>query len=121
MIYDLLIMRYYRPYHLVDPSPWPFVGGFGGFFTVLGAVVYFHYNRIEGLVMGLGIIVFIMIVWWRDVIRESTYQGKHTLVVKRGIKYGMVLFILSEVCLFFSFFWAFFHSSLSAAIEVGGV
>ena len=114
-------MKYYRPYHLVDPSPWPFVGGFGGFFTVLGAVIYFHYNRIEGLVVGLSIIVFIMIVWWRDVIRESTYQGKHTLVVKRGIKYGMVLFILSEVCLFFSFFWAFFHSSLSAAIEVGGV
>ena len=54
--------------------------------------------------MGLGIIGFIMIVWWQDVIRESIYQGKHTLVVKRGIKYGMVLFILSEVCLFFSFF-----------------
>ena len=68
--------------------------------------------------MGLSIIVFIMIVLWRDVIRESTYQGKHTLVVKRGIKYGMVLFILSELCLFF---WAFFLSSLSAAIEVGGV
>ena len=69
--------------------------------------------------MGLSIIVFIMIVWWRDVIRESTYQGKHTLVVKWGIKYGMVF---SEVCLlFFRGGGAFFRSSLSAVIEVGGV
>jgi len=85
-----------------------FVGGFWVFFTVLGAVIYFHYNHIEGLVLGLRIIVLVMIVWWWDVIRESTYQGKHTLVVKRGIKYGIVLFILSEVCLFFSFFEHFF-------------
>ena len=60
-------------------------------------------------------------MWWRDVIREATYQGCHTYMVRRGLKYGMLLFILSEVCLFVSFFWGFFHSSLAPAIQMGGV
>ena len=71
--------------------------------------------------MGLITIVFTMIVWWRDVIREATFQGHHTLMVKQGLKYGMLLFIASEVLFFFSFFWAFFHSSLSPTIELGAV
>lgn len=54
-------------------------------------------------------------------IREATFQGHHTVIVKRGLKYGMLLFILSEVCLFFSFFWAFFHSSLAPVVSIGGV
>lgn len=54
-------------------------------------------------------------------ILESTYQGKHTTVVRQGLKLGMILFIVSEICLFFSFFWAFFHSSLAPAIEIGVV
>lgn len=73
------------------------------------------------LVLGVTVVVLTMVVWWRDVIREATYQGHHTLIVKRGLKYGIVLFIVSEVCLFFSFFWGFFHSSLSPGVEIGGV
>ena len=84
-------------------------------------VVYFHYSPAWVLSFGLIIIVITMVVWWRDVIREATYQGHHTLVVKQGLKYGMILFILSEVCLFFSFFWAFFHSSLVPTVEIGAV
>lgn len=52
-------------------------------------------------------------------IREVTFQGLHTIIVKQGLKYGMLLFILSEVLFFFSFFWAFFHSSLAPSIELG--
>lgn len=66
--------------------------------------MYFHYSQFWVLVLGLITIVFTMVVWWRDVIREATYQGHHTLIVKRGLKYGMILFIVSEVCLFFSLF-----------------
>ena len=62
-----------------------------------------------------------MIVWWRDVIREGTYQGHHTLIVQRGLRWGMLLFIISEVCFFFAFFWAFFHSALGPSIEIGSV
>ena len=83
--------------------------------------MYFHYSESIFLIIGFITIVLTMVVWWRDVIRESTFQGHHTLIVKQGLKYGMILFILSEVCLFFSFFWAFFHSSLAPTIEIGAV
>ena len=66
--------------------------------------MYFHYSQGWVLILGLITIIFTMVVWWRDVIRESTFQGHHTFMVKQGLKYGMILFILSEVCLFFSFF-----------------
>ena len=59
-----------------------------------------------------------MAVWWRDVIREATFQGYHTPVVQLGLRYGMALFIASEVMFFAAFFWAFFASSL---FPVGGV
>ena len=111
----------YHPYHLVDPSPWPLVGACGAFFTTVGGVMYFHYSQSGLLVLGLILIIGTMIVWWRDVIREGTYQGCHTFIVRQGLKYGMILFIVSEVCLFFSFFWAFFHSSLAPTIDMGSV
>nr|YP_001648666.1 cytochrome c oxidase subunit III [Igernella notabilis]ABW83946.1 cytochrome c oxidase subunit 3 [Igernella notabilis] len=111
----------YSPYHLVEPSPWPYIGACGAFFTTTGFILFFHYNRGGVLFIGLMTLVFTMAVWWRDVIRESTFQGHHTLIVKQGLKYGMILFIVSEVCLFFSFFWAFFHSSLNATVEIGAV
>jgi len=60
-------------------------------------------------------------VWWRDVIRESSYLGKHTRSVETGIKYAAVLFLTSEIALFFSLFWAFFHASLAPTIEIGAV
>lgn len=59
--------------------------------------------------------------WWRDVIREATFQGCHTSAVQKGLRLGMILFIVSEVMFFFSFFWAFFASSLSPSIEIGCV
>ena len=102
------MQQVYHPYHLVKPSPWPYIGGSGALLTTVGAVVYFHYSPAWVLSFGLVIIVVTMVVWWRDVIREATYQGHHTLVVKQGLKYGMILFILSEVCLFFLFLEPFF-------------
>lgn len=56
--------------------------------------------------------------WWRDVIREAK-AGYHTTRVQKGILIGFLLFLLSEIMLFVSFFWAFFHSSLSPSIELG--
>jgi len=59
--------------------------------------------------------------WWADVVREGTYQGLHTNAVQTGLRYGMLLFIVSEVMFFLAFFWAFFHSSVLPSIEIGGV
>nr|BBI37370.1 cytochrome oxidase subunit 3 [Placozoa sp. H2 HM-2017] len=111
----------YHPYHLVDPSPWPFVGASGAFLFTSGAVILFHYNDYRLALTGLFLIIITASAWWRDVIREGTHQGHHTQVVVRGLKLGMLLFILSEVCLFLAFFWAFFHSSLAPSVELGSV
>jgi cytochrome c oxidase subunit 3 len=115
--------KHYHPWHLVDPSPWPYVGSFGALGMTIGGVMYFHSYQYGDLLLAssMMIIILVMIVWWRDVIREASFQGHHTFVVQRGLKQGMLLFILSEVMFFFSFFWAFFHSSLGPAIEIGGV
>jgi len=96
--------KIYHPYHLVDPSPWPLIGAGGAFLATGGAVIYFHYSQVNTLLIGLAIITVTMVMWWRDMIREATYQGCHTYIVRQGLKYGMLLFILSEICLFFSFF-----------------
>lgn len=115
--------KYYHPFHIVDPSPWPYVGAMGALGLTSGAVMYFHSYQYGEILMltAFAVIISVMIVWWRDVIREASYQGHHTLVVQKGLRYGMLLFILSEVCFFFAFFWGFFHSALGPAIEIGGV
>ena len=60
-------------------------------------------------------------VWWRDVIREATFEERHTKAVQKGIRLGMLLFIISEIMFFFGFFWAFFHAALAPTVELGSV
>ena len=107
-------------FHMVDPSPWPALGAFGGLTTAIGAILFFHKVPVFGMenlgvfkiFPGLFIIILTMILWWRDVIKESIRQKAHTEEVSHGLRMGMVLFIASEVMFFFAFFWAFFHHAL---------
>jgi len=110
-------------FHLVTPSPWPIFTSIASFTLLVGVVAYMHRYEDGGLTLLLGLISLIscMAIWWRDVIRESTWQGHHTAIVQRGLRLGFALFILSEVMFFFSVFWAFFHSSLAPSIEIGSV
>nr|ARH54891.1 cytochrome c oxidase subunit 3 [Bradycellus ruficollis] len=108
-----------HPYHLVDYSPWPLTGALGAMIMVSGLVKWFHQFNLNLLIIGFIVIMLTMIQWWRDITRESTLQGLHTYVVTMGLRWGMILFITSEVFFFISFFWGFFHSSLSPAIELG--
>nr|YP_010035840.1 cytochrome c oxidase subunit III [Acropteris iphiata]QQQ89076.1 cytochrome oxidase subunit III [Acropteris iphiata] len=108
-----------HPYHLVDFSPWPLTGSIGTMTMVTGMIKWFHNFNMNLFFLGLIIVLMTMYQWWRDVCRESTFQGKHTITVTNGIRWGMILFIISEVFFFISFFWAFFHSSLSPNIEIG--
>nr|YP_009713614.1 cytochrome c oxidase subunit III [Paramacrosteles nigromaculatus]QGG46172.1 cytochrome c oxidase subunit III [Paramacrosteles nigromaculatus] len=108
-----------HPFHLVDNSPWPLTGSLGIMSMTSGTVMWFHYNETWLMNLGMIIIMLTMMQWWRDVVRESTFQGMHTKMVVKSMKLGMILFILSEVLFFTSFFWAFFHSSLSPTIEIG--
>jgi heme/copper-type cytochrome/quinol oxidase subunit 3 len=115
-------INYKHPFHLVDPSIWPFFISFSALFVTFGIVLWMHmYEGGLGLLYcGLLILVLICAYWWRDVVREATFEGHHTQIVQRGLRYGMLLFIVSEVMFFFAFFWAFFHSSLSPAFAIGG-
>ena len=85
--------------------------------------MFMHSYQGGGFVLSLGLIMILysMFVWWRDVIRESTYEGLHTSAVQTGLRYGMILFIVSEIMFFVAFFWAFFHSSLAPTVEIGAV
>jgi len=115
--------RQRHPFHLVDPSPWPFVGSFGALSLTFGGVMYMHsYSGGWTLFLsGFLTILFVMYSWWRDIIREGTFEGQHTFVVQKGLRMGMLLFIVSEIMFFFAFFWAFFDSSIKPAIAIGGV
>jgi len=111
--------KIYHPYHLVDPSPWPYVMSCGALLTTVGAVIYFHYSQMLLLMLGLFVVAACLAAWLKDVVREGTFQGYHTKAALAGLKLGFLLFIVSEVLFFFSFFWAFFHSSLSPSVEIG--
>nr|YP_086860.1 cytochrome c oxidase subunit III [Diplometopon zarudnyi]AAT08509.1 cytochrome c oxidase subunit III [Diplometopon zarudnyi] len=109
-----------HPFHMVDPSPWPLTGAIAALLLTSGLAMWFHFNKLSILVTGLIIMLLTMLQWWRDIVRESTYQGLHTTKVQRGLRYGMALFITSEVFFFIGFFWAFYHSSLAPTPELGG-
>lgn len=102
----------HHDYHLVDPSPWPAVGATSAFITAIGAVMYFHDAGSWLLVLGLIGIVFTMFVWWRDVINEAQVTKDHTPVVQLHLRYGMIMFIASEVMFFVAWFWAYFDVAL---------
>jgi Cytochrome c oxidase subunit III/LAGLIDADG DNA endonuclease family len=110
-----------HPFHLVETSPWPFVTSFSLLTLATGAALSFnnYYYGEEILYIGFLTTALSMFFWFRDIIAESSYQGHHTLAVANGISMGVALFIASEVMFFFSIFWAFFHSSLSPAAELG--
>jgi cytochrome c oxidase subunit 3 len=112
-----------HPFHLVDPSPWPIVTSTAAFSVTTAAVMYMHGLNGSGsfLVFSLFFLIASMFIWWRDVVREGSFEGQHTSIVQLGLRFGMILFIASEVMFFFAFFWAFFWASLSPTPEIGSV
>jgi cytochrome c oxidase subunit 3 len=108
-----------HPFHLVDQRPWPIVGAGAALILVSGLLQWFHLFDSQLLLLGLLVVILTIYQWWRDISREGAYQGLHTRVVLLGLRWGIILFIVSEVLFFVSFFWAFFHRSLSPTIELG--
>nr|YP_010535719.1 cytochrome c oxidase subunit III [Ornithodoros tartakovskyi]UYB78670.1 cytochrome c oxidase subunit III [Ornithodoros tartakovskyi]UYB78683.1 cytochrome c oxidase subunit III [Ornithodoros tartakovskyi] len=109
----------FHPFHMVDKSPWPLTGSIAAFTFMVGMINVMYSFNFDILLVALTLTILTMIQWWRDISREASLQGHHTLIVINNMKWGMLLFILSEVLFFTSFFWAFFHSSLSPNIEIG--
>ena len=116
-------------YHLVDPSPWPIIGSIFVFLMAIGGIMWMksiafgtdeHVIRPGSYVFGVGLIglLYVMASWWTDVIKEAEYGGFHTRVVQISLRYGMILFIASEVMFFVAWFWAFFDASLFAGEKI---
>jgi cytochrome c oxidase subunit 3 len=101
-----------HPYHLVDPSVWPFFGAISAGVFMTGMVLFMHDVTAAIAPIGFLMILATMYFWWSDVVKEATFQGHHTPIVQLGLRYGMALFIASEVMFFAAFFWAFFDASL---------
>ena len=112
-----------HPYHLVKPSVWPLIGSISALALFSGLVMWMHDNTWGPYLFFAGVlgVVFTMFSWWADVIREA-HGGDHTPIVQLHLRYGMILFIASEVMFFVAWFWAFFASSLfpSTVEAVGG-
>jgi cytochrome c oxidase subunit 3 len=111
----------HHDYHLVNPSPWPAVGSAGAFVTAVGLIVWMRSMHGGGglfgmhgptpFFVGVAVIAFTMFMWWRDVIKEA-HAGDHTPVVQLHLRYGMIMFIASEVMFFVAWFWAYFDAAL---------
>lgn len=108
-------------YHLLEPSRWPFVGSIAAFITAIGAVFWMHDTPFFNFVFFAGFagLLYTFYGWWSDVVMEAQ-RGDHTPTVQIGLRYGMILFIASEVMFFVAWFWAYFDASLAPkAMEAG--
>lgn len=108
-------------YHLVDPSPWPVLTATAALASAIGGVVWMHDGPWAIFAVGFASLLYCMYGWWRDVVIEAEHQGHHTPVVQIGLRYGVILFITTEVMFFAAWFWAYFNAALYPPEAVGGV
>ncbi len=98
-------------YHVLPPSIWPFLGGLGAFIMLFGLVLWMHDMGPWVSLIGFALVIYVMFAWWSEVVAESN-AGDHTAVVRIGLRYGFILFIMSEVMFFSAWFWSFFKHAL---------
>lgn len=110
-----------HPFHLVRPSPYPLLTSLSLLLLFSAYVFWFRFQFSLPIVFCLFILLFVLVPWFANIIRESTLLGLHTTRVQSGLRLGMALFIISELFFFLSFFWAYLHFALSPAIELGSI
>ncbi|SFS22018.1 cytochrome c oxidase subunit 3 [Yoonia litorea] len=106
-------------YHILPPSIWPFIAGVGAFVMLFGGTLWMHGSGPYVFLMGLAAVLYVMFAWWADVVRESN-AGDHTPVVRIGLRYGFIMFIMSEVMFFAAWFWSFFKHAMYPMEEYVG-
>jgi cytochrome c oxidase subunit 3 len=114
-----MIIKKNHSFHLVDIRPWPLSASIGAMLLTSGIAIWFNQTDIKVFIIGTILLLITSYQWWRDVSREGTFQGLHSIKVLKGLKWGIILFIISEVFFFLSFFWGFFHRRLAPTPEIG--
>ena len=109
-----------HPFHILDPSPWPVLGSLSALVTMIGVVLLMHENSFYVLAIGVMLLIGVLFGWWRDVVVEAK-TGHHTVQARMGFKYGMAMFIVSEVMFFVAFFWAYFNAAFFPTEATGFV
>lgn len=125
-----------HPYHILKPSIWPLLSAMAGGLFAVGMVMFMHDVHLfadaqngvagfkvgySGIILGVLAILGVMFGWWREIIIESVVEKAHTPIALVGMRYGMILFILSEVMFFVAFFWAYFASAFFPNEHIGYV
>jgi len=110
-----------HPFHIVSPSPWPFLTSVATLGFVSSLLFKLKYSDFDDfyLFLTLFILLSLSAFWWADIIRESSFQGLHTSRVQSLLRTGMFLLIVSEIFFFVGFFWAYLHCGLSPNVELG--
>ena len=111
-------------YHILPPDIWPLIGAFSALTMAAGGVLSMHHLAGGKFIfpLGFGLVLLTMYSWWANCVAEAK-AGFHTPVVSLHLRYGMILFIASEVMFFLGWFWAFFDFSLfpsTIAKSIGG-
>nr|YP_008474806.1 cytochrome c oxidase subunit 3 [Ogataea polymorpha]AGS44035.1 cytochrome c oxidase subunit 3 [Ogataea polymorpha] len=109
------------PFHLVSFSPWPLLISLSlmSLALTLGLTMHNYIGNVYWLILSLIIVLSTIFLWTRDIVIEGTYLGDHTIAVRRGLNIGFILFVISEILIFASLFWAYFHSAMGPTIELG--
>ena len=113
------MIKQHHPFHIVFNRPWPLLTGLSTICILTGRTLWAITKNFNLLLLSCRILILCCTQWWRDVSRESSFLGYHTNLVINGLRWGIILFITSEILFFFSFFWAFFHRSLAPNFDVG--
>lgn len=111
--------KLFQPFHLVTKRPWPLLTSFIIYNLLIGILNWFNFCNLKLFIYSVLVLLLCLYQWWRDIVRERTYQGFHVKKVTNGLKVGIILFIISEVFFFIRIFWCYFHIFLSPRIEIG--
>nr|DBA43915.1 TPA_asm: COX3 [Bombus griseocollis] len=109
------------PFHMVTISPWPIIVSINILNFLLSIILWIYLNNFLIMISNMFILTSSIIFWFRDIVRESTFQGMHSLFIIKMLKFSMIMFIISELFFFISFFWTFFHNSISPSIDIDSI
>nr|QBP33721.1 cytochrome c oxidase subunit 3 [Bombus asiaticus] len=109
------------PFHMVTNSPWPIIVAINSMNLMLSIILWIYLNNMLIMIINLLMLLTSTLMWFRDIIRESTFQGMHSMFIMSMMKFSMIMFIISELFFFISFFWTFFHNSISPSIEINSM